>query len=68
MATPLPKAVFEALMERAGLTDLTAEEREDIRLATGHVARFAERVRAPQPPLSVDVEPATVFAPWEPRS
>jgi hypothetical protein len=67
MAEPLPRAAFDALMERAGLADMTPEEREDIRLATRHAAGFAARVRAPAPaPLGVETEPATVFAPWEP--
>jgi hypothetical protein len=64
MAEPLSRAAFDALMERAGLTDLTPEEREGIRLATRHAAGFAERVRAPAPP-SVGLEPATVFVPGE---
>lgn len=67
MAEPLPEAAFDALMERAGLLDLAPEEREDIRLATRHAARFAERVRAAPPFLDPRTEPATVFAPWEPR-
>lgn len=66
MAEPLPKAAFNALMERAGLADIPPEEREDIRLATRHAAAFAERVRA-SASLGVEVEPATVFTPWEPR-
>ncbi len=58
MAEPLPKAAFDALTERAGLLDLAPEEREDIRLATRHAARFAERVRAA--PLDLATEPAMV--------
>jgi hypothetical protein len=67
MAEPLPGHAFDALLGRAGLTDMTAEEREDIRLATRHAAGFAARVRAPAPP-GVEAEPATIFAPWEPRA
>ncbi len=63
MAEPLPSAAFDALMERAGLSAMGAEEREDIRLATRHAAGFAERVRAAAPPLGAEAEPATVFAP-----
>lgn len=66
MAEPLPGTAFDALMERAGLTGMAPDEREDIRLATRHAAAFAARVRAPAP-LGVETEPATVFAPWEPR-
>ena len=66
MEEPLPEAAFSVLMERAGLTGLTLVEREEIRLATRFVAGFAARVRTPAP-LSVEVEPATVFVPGEPR-
>lgn len=65
MAEPLPKEVFDVLMERAGLSDIPRAEREDIRLATRHAADFAARVRAPAI-LGPETEPATVFAPWEP--
>lgn len=67
MADPLSEAAFAAAMERAGLSDLTPEEREGIRLATRFAAGFAERVRAPTPPEVTD-EPATRFAPLEGRS
>ena len=66
MAEPLPEAAFAAAMERAGITDLSAEEQADIRNAARFAAGFAERVRAPMPP-EVEDEPATRFAPLEPR-
>jgi hypothetical protein len=43
---PLPRAGFDALLERAGLGALPEEEREEVRLATRHVAAFAAKVRA----------------------
>ena len=67
MAEPLPEPAFEALMRRAGLLDLAPDEREGIRQATRHVARFAALVRAPEPPAA-SLEPATRFAPGAPRS
>jgi hypothetical protein len=66
MDEPLPGPAFDALMERAGLAGLTPGEREGIRLATRFVAGFAARVRAPAPP-DLGTEPATVFAPGQPR-
>ncbi len=66
MAEPLPEAAFDALMERAGLTDIAPGEREEIRLATRFAAAFAAQVRTAPPPLGAETEPATVFAPWEP--
>ena len=67
MAEPLPRAAFDALMERAGLTDMTPDERDDIRLATRHAAGFAARVREAGPALGVEAEPAAMFTLWEPR-
>jgi hypothetical protein len=66
MSEPLSEAVFDALLARAGLTDLSPAEREDIRQATKYMTTMAERLRTPQPPKYED-EPATVFAPWEAR-
>jgi len=67
MAEPMSEAMFDAVMARAGLDDLTPAEREGIRAATRHVADFAARVRAPAPP-EPSLEPATHFAPPEPRA
>ncbi len=64
MSDPLPKPAFDALMERAGLHDIPPAEREEIRLATRHVAAFAARIRTPAPP-GLETEPATVFIPGE---
>ena len=62
MAEPVEKALFDALMARAGLA-LTEAEREDIRAASRHIVAAAEAVRTPR---AVSVEPATIFAPKGP--
>jgi hypothetical protein len=59
MAEPLPKAAFDALLERAGLTAMEEAEREDIRLATRHLAEYLARIRAPVPEPAL--EPAVTF-------
>ncbi len=61
MAEPMPKALFDAKMERLGLK-LTDAEREGIRAASRHILAAAERVRTQR---EVSVEPATTFAPKE---
>ena len=61
MSEPLTQEAFDAAMVRGGFTDLSPEEREDIRLATAHAARFAALVRTPSPP-PFEVEPATRFS------
>ena len=67
MPEPLTQEAFDAAMERGGFTDLSPEEREDIRRATAHTVRFAALVRDPAPP-AFDVEPATRFAASEATS
>ena len=67
MPEPLTQEAFDAAMERGGFTDLSPEEREDIRRATSHAARFAELVRTPAPP-PFEIEPATRFAASEATS
>ena len=67
MPEPLTPEAFDAAMERGGFTDLTPEEREGIRLATVHAARFAALVRTPTPP-PFEVEPSTRFAASEATS
>lgn len=62
MAEPVEKALFDALMARAGLA-LTEVEREDIRAASRHIVAATEAVRTPR---AVSVEPATIFAPKGP--
>ncbi len=59
MADPMPEAVFDALMARAGIA-LDPEGRESVLGATPLFMALIERLHAPRP---VEVEPASVFAP-----
>ncbi|MBR0647163.1 hypothetical protein [Plastoroseomonas hellenica] len=63
MSDPLSRPAFDTAMARAGIV-LTEAEAEGIRAATAHAARFAAAVRVDRP---VAHEPATTFAPQEPK-
>jgi hypothetical protein len=64
MPDPMPEALFDALIARAGLV-LTAEQRASIHAASRHVVAVSAALR---PGGGVEVEPATVFAPKGPRA
>lgn len=57
MPEPLPEALFDAMMARAGI-QLTPEERASVHGASRHLTAALERLR-PQP--DVALEPATIF-------
>lgn len=59
MADPMPEAVFDALMARAGIR-LDPEGRESVLGATSLFMALIERLHAPR---AVEVEPASVFTP-----
>ncbi len=62
MAQPIPEALFDALMARAGIVP-TAAERESMLAASHHVVAIIDRLRAP---YGVAIEPATIFVPQAP--
>lgn len=64
MSEPIPEALFDALMARAGIV-LTAAERSSLLGASGYLAGLAARLRVER---GLEVEPATIFAPWENRT
>ena len=59
MAEPkLPRAAFDALLERAGIV-LSAAKAAELYAAYGTLERLCERLHAPLPP---EAEPATIVA------
>lgn len=62
MAEPLPEALFDALMARAGIAP-TVAERESLLAASRHIVAITDRLRAP---YDVAIEPATIFVPQAP--
>ncbi len=59
MPGPMPEALFDALMARAGIAP-TPAERASMLGASAHITAMVERVR---PRGGVAVEPATIFVP-----
>ena len=59
MAEPLPEALFDALMARAGIAP-TATERAGLLAASRHIVAITDRLRQP---YAVAIEPATIFTP-----
>lgn len=59
MADPMPEEAFDALMARAGIA-LDPTSRTSVRAASALLAALTERLHRP---YSVEVEPATIFAP-----
>lgn len=59
MPEPMPEALFDAMIARAGLV-LTPAQRASIHDASRHLTAATERLR---PQDAVALEPATVFRP-----
>lgn len=64
MAEPIPEALFDALMARAGIAP-TPAERESLLAASRHIVAITERLRTPR---GVEIEPATIFVPSAPAA
>jgi len=61
MHEPMPEAVFDALMARAGIP-LDPAGRASLLAASAQLAALTERLHRPRP---VEVEPAPAFAPLQ---